>query len=357
LTTIISSFEDVELVGTATSGADALVLCRAERPDVAVLDIRMPGLDGIELVNRLREKGDCKIIFMSAYSDKEYLKSAIRFHAVGYLEKPIRLSELRSVLEDAASMTLEKRRSGETGREETWAGALKTQNGLFWGAEDHRSDGKIPDEKAYQDLFIPALLRNSREGLEQACGEITEKLKAAKGMDAPEARRIFSRLGTIASGYVKACGAVPGDAEIRLLSGFDSLETLEQCRSALFRASAAFSDLLKPLQDSRVLAARGGFILEWYYQDPGLYIPFMCRLLSLSKSTLCGVFKKETGKTVNEAVTQFRLEKACILLQNPNLPVSEVSVQTGFTDQNYFTRAFKRMFGITPSVYRERMRP
>jgi YesN/AraC family two-component response regulator len=340
----------------AEDGREALSIAMKNQVDIVLSDIRMPGLDGIELVNRLRETGGgMKIIFMSAYTDKEYLKSAIRFHAVGYVEKPIHLPELRSVLEDAAAMAAQGRRAGGTGREETWAAALKKQNDRFWGTDDHRVTGESPEEKEYTGIFIPALLRNSQENLERACAEITERLKAAKSIDAPGARRIFSRLGTIALSCIRTCGAVPRDAEIRLLSCFDSLETLEQCRSALFRSSAAFLDMLKSLPDSGLLVGRVMFILECYYQEHGLYIPFICRLLSLSKSTLCGVFKRETGKTVNEAITQFRVEKACDLLRNTNLPVSEVSVKAGFTDQNYFTRLFKRMFGITPSVYRARL--
>jgi YesN/AraC family two-component response regulator len=348
----------IDEIFEARDGREALSLAAKNQVDIVLSDIRMPGLDGIELVNRLREKGDYKIIFMSAYTDKEYLKSAIRFHAVGYVEKPIRLTELRSVLEDAAVMVLQKHRSGETGREEIRTKVLKKQNDLFWGVDDHRLTGEIPNEKEYADIFIPALLRNSRENLEWACNEITERLKAAKAIDASGARRIFSRLGTIVSEYIKTCGAIPplGDAEIRLLKSINSLETLEQCHLVLLRFSTALLDLLKPLPGSGLLVARVIFILEWYYQDPGLYIPLICQLLSLSKSTLCGVFKKKTGKTVNEAIIQFRLEKACDLLQNLNLPISEISVKTGFTDQNYFTRAFKNMFGITPSVYRARLR-
>jgi two-component system response regulator YesN len=94
-------------------------------------------------------------------------------------------------------------------------------------------------------------------------------------------------------------------------------------------------------------------VLEYYYQNKGLYIPFMCDILSVSKSNLCGLFKKQTGNTINEAITKFRLDKACVLLKESSQSIAEISADVGFRDQNYFCRVFKQIFGVTPSSYRE----
>ncbi|MDR1599240.1 MAG: response regulator [Oscillospiraceae bacterium] len=79
----------------ACDGVDALRLARLNPPDVVITDVRMPRLNGIELAMELRKTmPSVKIIFISGYSDKEYLRAAIRLGAVGYVEKPIDLDEI-----------------------------------------------------------------------------------------------------------------------------------------------------------------------------------------------------------------------------------------------------------------------
>jgi two-component system response regulator YesN len=89
-------------VETARNGLIALELCRSFCPDIVLCDIRMPKMDGIEFAKRLRE-GDlsCKLLFMSGFSDKEYLMSAIRLNALDYIEKPINLDKVREAVREA----------------------------------------------------------------------------------------------------------------------------------------------------------------------------------------------------------------------------------------------------------------
>lgn len=87
-------------VDTARDGVDALEKVERRMPDLVVCDIRMPRMGGLELARRLRERDPgCGIIFLSGYSDKEYLKEAIRLHAADYLEKPVNLQEVSTAVE------------------------------------------------------------------------------------------------------------------------------------------------------------------------------------------------------------------------------------------------------------------
>ena len=82
-------------VRSAGNGVDALEIAKEMKPDVALCDVRMPKMNGIELARRLRLLFPAiHILFISAYSDKEYLKSAISIQADGYLEKPVYEEEL-----------------------------------------------------------------------------------------------------------------------------------------------------------------------------------------------------------------------------------------------------------------------
>lgn len=86
----------------ADDGVHGLETAVSEQPDIVLTDVRMPRMTGVEMAEAILEKNpDTAIIFMSAYSDKEYLKAAIKLKAVRYVEKPLSLSELDDALAEA----------------------------------------------------------------------------------------------------------------------------------------------------------------------------------------------------------------------------------------------------------------
>lgn len=91
-------------IRTAANAEEALAVCGTFRPDVILSDIRMPGMNGIDLCTKFREKlPDSQIIFISGFSDKEYLMAAIKLEAVSYVEKPISVQELSSAIKKAVA--------------------------------------------------------------------------------------------------------------------------------------------------------------------------------------------------------------------------------------------------------------
>jgi len=93
-----STFGEVQLE-QAFDGVNALEKAKNFLPDILITDVRMPRMNGIDLAIKLRELNPkCKIIFMSGYSDKEYLKSAISIGAEEYIEKPINIKDFQATL-------------------------------------------------------------------------------------------------------------------------------------------------------------------------------------------------------------------------------------------------------------------
>ena len=83
-------------------GIHGLKTALEERPDIVLTDVRMPRMNGVQMAERiLKELPGTSIIFMSAYSDKEYLKAAIKLKALGYVEKPLDMEELASAVKEA----------------------------------------------------------------------------------------------------------------------------------------------------------------------------------------------------------------------------------------------------------------
>ena len=88
LRSLIAAESDLELVGEASSGAEALRMIREKSPDVAVLDITMPELNGIALSRRLlHELGSLKILILTLHEDRAYLRQAIEAGVRGYVLK------------------------------------------------------------------------------------------------------------------------------------------------------------------------------------------------------------------------------------------------------------------------------
>lgn len=104
----------VTSVKVARNGVEALVLANGDPPDVLLTDVRMPKLDGIELATKIRNLyPSCKIIFLSGYADKDYLKKAIHLQAISYIEKPIDPEEVKKVVRSAVSLYEEECRRKE----------------------------------------------------------------------------------------------------------------------------------------------------------------------------------------------------------------------------------------------------
>jgi DNA-binding NarL/FixJ family response regulator len=85
---ILDAHPDLQVVGEASSGEVALALVNQLRPDVVLMDIRLPGMNGIEVTRRLtRDHPDVRVLMVSAYDEDEYVRGALEAGAVGYLSK------------------------------------------------------------------------------------------------------------------------------------------------------------------------------------------------------------------------------------------------------------------------------
>lgn len=87
LSLIVSAHEDIESAGTAHNGEDAVRLCRRERPDVSILDIRMPGTDGIDTAARIIEEDLSTPLLLTTFDEPELIKRALDVGAGGYILK------------------------------------------------------------------------------------------------------------------------------------------------------------------------------------------------------------------------------------------------------------------------------
>ena len=95
---ILREFENISLVGEAENGAEALGKIRNLKPDLALLDLQMPEMSGLEVVKNLSEKEMPFVAFVTAYD--EFAVRAFEINAIDYLLKPVEKSRLAETLKE-----------------------------------------------------------------------------------------------------------------------------------------------------------------------------------------------------------------------------------------------------------------
>jgi len=100
LATLLGLLDGVEVVGAASDGDEAVQLAADLRPDVVLMDLRMPRCDGVEATRRLRERdADVKVLMLTTYADDRSVIDALRAGARGYLTKDAGAEEIQRALE------------------------------------------------------------------------------------------------------------------------------------------------------------------------------------------------------------------------------------------------------------------
>src|SRR6266567_9170754 len=109
---LLKDFPDIELVGSARHGLEAVELIQKLEPDLVFMDVQMPGLDGLGVVRRLREMNVelPHIIFATAFD--QYAVEAFRLEAMDYLLKPIERARLEETIERARRAIQERQKAG-----------------------------------------------------------------------------------------------------------------------------------------------------------------------------------------------------------------------------------------------------
>jgi DNA-binding NarL/FixJ family response regulator len=103
LAMLLGLLPDVEVVGTAADGEEALALAEQLRPDVILMDLRMPRVDGVEATRRLRTNHpEIKVVVLTTYADDRSVIEALRAGALGYLTKDAGADEIRQALQRVA---------------------------------------------------------------------------------------------------------------------------------------------------------------------------------------------------------------------------------------------------------------
>ncbi|MCC3376317.1 response regulator [Cohnella sp. REN36] len=342
---------EVTEVYEAEDGAGAIALYDEHAPDLVLLDINMPGINGLDVARHIRQRSSVsRIVFLTGYDDFPLVKEAVTLEATDYLLKPVSYEELLEALNRAIRQAAESRR--RTG----YVDDLKRQ--LTMSIQPSRlleAPGGSGSNLLAKELYLLGELRAGREQLERL-GALDEWLDELTGLPVPQARMIASQFVLNASRSCIEKGHELEEAQtfVSALSACEAHPAIEACVRDFFALLSEVQQMAKKKPGLNAIEQAQAWIRAHMGED--ISLQSLAAALHLNPYYVSRLFKQETGETYGEFTTRIRFEKARELLSGSELKMHEIAAAVGYPDANYFSIAFKKQEGVSPTDYRKRFR-
>lgn len=319
-----------EVVGYACDGIHGLEVVREEKPDLVLTDIRMPGLDGLSLIQEAKEFcPDTIFVVISAYTEFEYARRALSMGVKDYIDKPISMEKLKTVLTNIEEKFLSKDENASFSQDQVIQDKLGQ---LFDESVSAMADG---DAGGFQ--------RCMEQGLENI-SEICENVEDFR-------REVYKWLCVQSDILTERQPQVARDG----LISYQELEKKAAKEEIQEYAREMIKDIARHIEADKIGSSHAAilellaYIEEHYNKDIGLNE--LADRAGMSTAYLSVLFKSEVGTTYVKYLTNLRIKHAKKLLKE-GYKVSEVSEMVGYNNYRYFCDIFKRCVGKTPNEYK-----
>ncbi len=370
----------MELCAAARNGREALQMAREQSPDLCLVDIMMPQLNGLAFVEKLREvRPDTVIIIITGYDEFEYAQRAIKLGTLDYLLKPINEKELNDSLVRAAELIRRRQRENFSidGMKENlqllYPQALKL---LIRTCLDGEGDPERREafERTYgtelgtrlELLMFPRadLILSKRDGIYYTEAGLIDRILAVCGEYGKDCGDLlYADVDPDAVLVVLRAeeGAQEGERLRRKLSEETGCElvccsgTAEGGPESLGELRAALRDRIRENERYSPVVRRVKDYIDAHFTDSSLSLHRIAGEFRLSEGHISRNFKSEMKLSYTKYIEKKRMELAARMLLDDSRIV-EVAEKVGYTSQHYFCTAFKKNMGCAPSDYKKRVR-
>ena len=306
------------IVGEAGNGLECLVMLKEDKYDIVITDIRMPIMDGLELLKEAKDNNLCPcVVLLSEYADFEYARKGIVNGAFDYIVKPVTDEKIEEVLNRAYDFL----------------------------------ENKEPEEKIKVNELVDMILDRSSDFDAKLLNFAREKLKADQSP-----KNLWDN-----------CSKILEDTSKMLVGEEKILEEYLKYQRKGFPSSMSSKDVviyfilhmdelrktydLLSFKDKHQLIQKAcEYVLG--HPDEKINQQEIAELLYTNSSYFSQLFKKEMGIGFNNFVSASKMEYAKRILSEKDVKVAEVATMTGFTDVEYFSKVFRVYTGNTPISFR-----
>lgn len=376
--------EEMELSITvcaeARNGVDALKKAAEFHPDFFLVDICMPKLSGIQFLEELRKSNkDCPVIVISGFNEFSYAKQAIKLGVSEYLLKPIATSELRSAVLKVIEEIRQKQKS------EKFVELVKQQvvqnkdylRDVFFNdwMEGKLSKSEWKDQAEFLEMHFPEkmvlILASVQSGYDKKIdkGTVTEEIyKITFENIFRKLMEPYHTIGVFASRYEDVAvimEEIPGDPEKFCENLQNQTEEKAGGRCIAIMRECTFETLpdlcrqirkeVQKMLECRPIVQAARKYIYANYQDRNLDLGQVARAVGCNSSYISRIMKQELGISFKDFLTRLRISQAVRLMGDRELSINQIAEKVGYSNQHYFSAAFKNCQGMSPSEFRKNM--
>lgn len=332
-----------EVIAQASDGKTGLELYKKYQPDIIIADICMPQMSGLELAQEVRRlSSETEFIILTAYSDFEYAKQAIDFSVASYQLKPIKNSDLISILLNLKAK-IEKRRAIEADAVNS-SETVSDSDAHFSPFSDEQIKSVINAVKVQDMASIRNILDEYFTEAEKSGASTKYLIDDVSGFATIIEKEVIQDPTLMQSIFGRQ---VKPFTEISHMHNIQDIENW--LRS--FLESIINSTTLYPYLNARPIVQRAITYIMKHYSEK-ISTKTASDVLLVSPEHLTRLFKSDIGMTFMDYLVEYRISIAIDLLKNTNYKIYEVSNMVGYQNVMYFNKIFKSITGNKPSDYK-----
>lgn len=372
------NFPDVVLLPDAANGSQVVETVLHQKPDILILDIEMPGLNGLEALKIIRQNNrSIHVIIKTAYSKFDYAQEALNLHADFFLLKPVRKEELKACIRQIIMQIEQEDIKTEQSLPQdspipkiallssilhSWADDGDIRKYAENLSIDFRSGFMLliafPDNHSFDKAAVIRLLEEKMplitdfvlgpfedNILPVMCYSSESSLPSGRDRNGSELCQVLSSWINGQSGIspVIYWGKTVSDIIELRSSWLDALRQLKK--------QPSFHSLQLPENDTlrKVL----DYIHQHYYED--ISLERLAEYVKMNPSYLSHLFRTKLKKNYTDYVNEYRISQAVRLMQEGMTGIRELSLRVGYTYPSYFCRLFKKYTGYTISGFKKEL--
>lgn len=369
-----------EIVAEAEDGEVALEEAAKNTPDLILVDICMPFLNGLDLIQKLKSTlNHPVIIIISGHDEFRYAQSALKLQVFDYILKPVdKDGLLNAVMRAKEEIIIRKNKVFED--EFTTRQLKKSKDYLKEAFMQDWLNGKLDKEMIKNQmcyfnieptesmglLVIKFLDKNSLT-LENEWD--VELLTYAAANIAKEVMEPFKSVHCFKDNknQIVLLSDILPMTKWQEIGGEIEKYVIEYLKKEIITESEVLDEKMTQLQEvyselCRRLTEKSHKTpivitiqkyIEKHYNNPNLSLTEIADSIGISQTYLTRLLKQELGVSFVDFLTQVRIKKALMLMQDPNIKVYEVAELVGYSSQHYFSNVFKKYFNMSPLDYRK----